>query len=111
MIIYNPEIVSYWIVSVVFIAGGIVNVIGFQPVRKEFERWGLKPWVRVLTGLSELTIAFLLITNTWLIQSLIISAIIMLSAIFIVVYNNERSRAWLPSIVLLFILIALSFHL
>ncbi|MEL0429794.1 DoxX family protein [Klebsiella pneumoniae] len=110
MTIYNPEIVSRWIVALIFLVGGVINIIGIKPVRDEFSRWGLRPWMRIGTGISELLLAFALLTNVYVIQSLIASALIMLSAMIIIAYNKEMSRIWVPGSVLFFIVLSLSFH-
>lgn len=110
MIIYNPEVVSRWIVALVFLVGGILNMIGIRPIREEFSRWGLKPWMRVGTGLSEIVIATTLIMNIFILQSLLIAAVIMVSAIGIIIYNRESNRAWVPGFILFLIVLALSFE-
>ncbi|MZG21839.1 hypothetical protein F6X50_02480 [Dickeya dianthicola] len=108
MIIYNPEIVSKWIVILVFLVGGILNTIGIKSVRDEFSRWGLNSWIRMGVGFCELIIAILLIMNVWVSQSLIFSALIMIFAVLIITYNKEYAKACLPAVVLLVIIISLS---
>ncbi|EDF4476589.1 hypothetical protein GBS67_14830 [Salmonella enterica subsp. enterica serovar Typhimurium] len=111
MIIYNPEVVSRWIVALIFLVGGILNVIGIRPVREEFTRWGLKPWMRVGTGLSELVIATTLLMNIFVVQSLLAAVMIMMSAVAVIIYNKESNRAWVPGIVIFLIALSLSFEL
>lgn len=111
MIIYNPEVVSRWIVALIFLVGGILNVIGIRPVREEFTRWGLKPWMRVGTGLSELVIATTLLMNIFVVQSLLAAVMIMMSAVAVIIYNKESNRAWVPGIVIFLIVLSLSFEL
>ncbi|MDE8743812.1 DoxX family protein [Pectobacterium polaris] len=108
MIIYNPEIVSKWIVILVFLVGGILNTIGIQSVRDEFSRWGLNSWIRIGVGLCELVIAILLIMNVWVSQNLIFAALIMIFAVLIIAYNREYTKTCLPAVVLLVIMISLS---
>ncbi|EPO7654997.1 DoxX family protein [Enterobacter hormaechei] len=109
MIIHNPEVISRWIVALIMLAGGVVNTIGVSTIRQEFLRWGLKSWMRIAVGLSELVIAILLMLNILVIPALSLAALLMFAAVLIILLHREHGRAWIPAVVWFLTLLSLSF--
>jgi putative oxidoreductase len=51
-------------IAALFIGAGLVQLAGFQPVRRSYARWGYPNWFRIVIGIVEIEAGVLAASNT-----------------------------------------------
>ncbi|HGW8425700.1 hypothetical protein [Citrobacter amalonaticus] len=111
MKIYNPELVSLWIVILIFFFAGITNLLGLKFIKPPLLPLSVSWWRSKAVGVLEIIIALLLFQRFFVIPVLIIASLLMGSATLVNMFHGRTFRASAPMSAMIFSIIALSFYL
>jgi hypothetical protein len=94
-----------WVLAAFFAFGGVVNIVGVEPVRTDFARWGYPGWFHLLTGGLELAVAVLLACRATR-AGAALGAGVMTAAATTVLAHGEYLHAVAPLVVLVLLALA-----
>jgi hypothetical protein len=93
------ESILAMILAVLFAIAGVVNLARPAVVKRDFARWGYPAWFQLLCGTLELLSAALLPGQQTRVLGLVLTAAIMIGALFTLVRNREPFRHLAPALV------------
>lgn len=89
-----------WLLVAFFLFGGVVNLIGPDPIVADFLRWGYPRWFHLPTGLMELVAAALLAFKRTRITGVVTGAVVMMGAALTLLVHGEWLHMIAPVAVL-----------
>ncbi len=89
-----------WILVAFFTFAGLLNVFGTASLLAEYRRWGYPGWFHYVTGIFELSSAFLQIRKATNNAGVTLGAAVMAAAFLTLVFHHEWLHAAFPLLVL-----------
>ena len=94
------EWVVLGLLTIFFIFGGVVNLVGPKPVVNDFRRWGYPSWFNLVTGVVELATAILLVVSITRPLGAALGLVTMLAAVATLVRHREYVHA-VPALIVI----------
>ena len=88
-----------WILAIVFLGTGLVNIRGSASLKEEFLRWGYPAWWHVVTGGLEVLASALIAISSTRVAGLLLGGAICLAAVATILRHREYAHL-APGVVL-----------